>query len=87
VAFSPDGRLVLSGSIDKTMRLWDAQTGQQLRSFSHPSGVNRVAFSPDGRRVLSGSGERIGTRMLTVASVSGTWRVGENSVAPRANGQ
>ena len=33
VAFSPDGKWALSGSYDNTVRLWDCQTGQELRSF------------------------------------------------------
>ena len=58
LAFSPNGKQVLTGSLDRTMRLWDRETGQVLRSFSHPTGVRGVAFSPDGRRLLSGSGTR-----------------------------
>ena len=58
VAFSPDGARVLTGSIDKTAKLWDAGTGKLLRTFTgHTSGVWSVAFSPDGGRVLTGSGD------------------------------
>jgi WD40 repeat protein len=56
VAFSPDGRQVLSGFSNKTIKLWDANSGRELRAFSgHTDVVRSVAFSPDGRQVLSGS--------------------------------
>jgi len=58
VAFSPDGRQVLSGSDDKTIKLWDTASGREIRTFSgHSDWVRSVAFSPDGRQVLSGSGD------------------------------
>ena len=56
VAFSPDGKLALSGSKDDTLRLWEVATGREVRTFSgHTSHVSRVAFSPDGKVALSGS--------------------------------
>jgi len=56
VTFSPDGTKVLTGSNDKTARLWDAASGAEIRTFiGHTSSVESVAFSPDGTRVLSGS--------------------------------
>jgi tRNA A-37 threonylcarbamoyl transferase component Bud32 len=59
VAFSPDGKRVLTGSWDSTARVWDAQTGQQMALLKgHTGRVRSVAFSPDGKRVLTGSHDR-----------------------------
>src|SRR5262249_32286040 len=56
VAFSPDGRRALSGSMDQTLRLWDLATGAELRTFvGHEDGVTAVGFAPDGRRAVSAS--------------------------------
>jgi WD40 repeat protein len=56
VAFSPDGKQVVSGSYDATVRLWDAATGALLQTLEgHTNMVTSVAFSPDGKQVVSGS--------------------------------
>src|SRR5262245_41847391 len=56
VAFSTDGRQVLSGSGDNTLKLWDAATGALLRTFrGHSGGVKAVMFFADGKLILSAS--------------------------------
>ena len=56
VALSDDGRRALSGSWDKTLRLWDTDTGECLQILEgHTDSVRSVWMTPDGRRALSGS--------------------------------
>src|SRR6266511_1533375 len=59
VAFSPDGRNVVSGNYDNTAKLWDLATGKLVRTFEgHSRKVNSVVSSPDSRTALSGSDDQ-----------------------------
>lgn len=69
IAFSPDGRLLASGSADDgTIKLWDVETGQNIVTFSEKPEPNSsmlcVAFSPDGTKLAVGSAE--GIKLLEV---------------------
>ena len=56
VAFSADGKKIVSGSEDKTLIVWDATTGQALQRLQgHKEGVTGVAWSPDGSKIVSAS--------------------------------
>ena len=55
ITLSPDGRTALSGSNDKTLKIWDLTSGQELRTLvGHAGSVNCVALSPDGLTAVSG---------------------------------
>ncbi|KAJ6583538.1 WD40-repeat-containing domain protein [Mycena vulgaris] len=58
-AFSPDGLHAISGSNDKTVRIWDVATGKQLKQMDgHYGSVNSVAFALDGLVAISGSSDK-----------------------------
>jgi WD40 repeat protein len=58
VGFSPDGKRIVSGSNDATVKVWDAQTGQETLTLTgHSDWVRSVSFSPDGKRIVSGSSD------------------------------
>jgi len=58
IAFSPDGGTIASGSWDDSIRLWNVDTGEDLRTLTgHGFWVNSVDFSPDGSTLVSGSGD------------------------------
>ncbi|MFN5396885.1 MAG: eIF2A-related protein [Pseudanabaena sp.] len=55
LAFSPDGKTIVSGSFDNTLRLWNVEGKELLTIKGHSKWVTSVAFSPDGKIIASGS--------------------------------
>ncbi len=56
VAFSPNDKMIASGSGDETIKLWNAMNGEEILTLRHPKGVRSIAFSPDGTKLASTSG-------------------------------
>jgi len=66
VAFSPGGKTVLTSGADGTARLWDVQTGAEVRRYTgHTDWVRNVAFSPDGKYILTASNDNTARLWLT----------------------
>src|SRR5262249_55340782 len=61
---SVDGKLLASGSSDKTVRVWNVQSGQEIKSFHHDRRVDSLRFSPDGETLAFSSGSVGGTVKL-----------------------
>src|SRR5436190_15300676 len=59
VAYSPDGKFLVTASFDNTLKLWDARTGKEIKTYGGASGhtkqVISVGFSQDGSMIASGS--------------------------------
>jgi serine/threonine protein kinase len=59
VSFSTDGSRIVTGSLDKTARVWDARTGTLLLELKgHADMVSSARFSPDGTRIVTGSSDK-----------------------------
>jgi WD40 repeat protein len=61
VAYSPDGKYLITGSLDHTLKLWEAGAGKEIKTYSGTTGHQKmvlcVAFSPDGQLIASGSAD------------------------------
>jgi len=65
--FSPDGTKVVTSSGDKTSRIWDARSGQELAKLPHEGWVYSAQFSPDGTKVVTASDDKT-SRIWLVSS-------------------
>ncbi|MFM6724088.1 MAG: WD40 repeat domain-containing protein [Dolichospermum sp.] len=58
IAVTPDGKTVISGSWDNTIKIWDLETRKEKFTFKGHSGwVKAIAVTPDGKTVISSSGD------------------------------
>jgi WD40 repeat protein len=58
LAYSPDGRFIVSGSADSSIKIWDPEKGRETFTLpEHEGPVRSVAYSPDGKRIVSGSAD------------------------------
>ncbi|MYC14008.1 MAG: hypothetical protein F4Y39_09815 [Gemmatimonadetes bacterium] len=67
IAFSPDGKTLVSGSWDATIKLWDVATGRNVATFEQDQSVSSVAYSPDGTILAFGASDST-IRLLNIST-------------------
>ena len=70
LAFSPDGQIIASGSIDNTVKLWNVATETNIDTFKHTRPVNTVKFSSDGQTLASGGDDGIHLWDMTTRKIT-----------------
>lgn len=60
VDVSPNSRIVATGAADNTIRLWNTQTGENVKTWTHDTAIKRVEFSEDGTKLLAVTEKRMG---------------------------
>ncbi|KAG6808740.1 hypothetical protein H0H92_003049, partial [Tricholoma furcatifolium] len=84
VAFSPDGKQIVSGSKDKSVRIWNTLTGDMIKDLKgHTDFVRSVAFSIDGKQVVSGSND-ISVRIWSISTEDKDYKEHTNNEWPVA---
>jgi WD40 repeat protein len=79
IGFLPDGKHLVTGSLDSAVIVWDLETGKDVYSYtSYPSNVLRLAVSPDGRYIASGTYDAL----VLYRAHDGTSGVADRAAAP-----
>jgi len=84
VAVTPDGKKVISGSVDGPLKVWDMKSGEALFTLQgHTERINDVVVTPDGRQAISGSDDKT-TRVWNLRTGELIWRLEGHSDKVRA---